>query len=276
MVIAIAVLSTLYLGLCVLARVAYPHVLFPAPRLDAPPAEVAARIAKREAELLRLAQPDGSSTVALLVAPRDAHARVVVMLHGNGETMFDRLPLAAALEARGLGVVLVEYRGYGLTFGPPPEEPSIYADAARVLDELAARGYGTERIAIWGTSLGTAPAAEMAKRGRAASLVLVTPFTSIPAIASRIAPLLPARLLLAHRFDTLSKAGEIHCPTLVVHGDADEVVPFDMGESVAGAIAGARFVRVPGGHHNDLFWEGRTSAPSPSDLLAQIAEHLAR
>jgi uncharacterized protein len=275
MLIALFVLLALYVGVCAFARTVYPRVLFPAPRLDAPPREVTEAITRGEAAMWHLPQADGRETLALFTPPRDERARVIVMLHGNGESMFDRLPFREALVARGLGVVLVEYRGYGLSHGPPPSEDDIYADASRVLDELAARGIAKDRVAVWGTSLGTGPAAEMARRGRVASLVLVTPFTSVVEIGSRFFPFLPVRLLLAHRFDTLSKAGEITCPTLVVHGDADEVVPFDMGERVARAVQGATFVSVPGGHHNDLFWEGRAGAPSAHALLERVVEHLA-
>ena len=66
-------------------------------------------------------------------------------------------------------------------------------------------------------------------------------------------PGVPASLLIADRFATLEKAPDIHVPTLVIHGDADEIVPFAMGQKVAAAIPGARFLRVPGGRHGDLF-----------------------
>jgi pimeloyl-ACP methyl ester carboxylesterase len=58
---------------------------------------------------------------------------------------------------------------------------------------------------------------------------------------------------VADHFDTLAKSAEIRVPTIVLHGDADEIVPFWMGQRVAGAIPGARLLRVPGGHHGDLF-----------------------
>ena len=93
----------------------------------------------------------------------------------------------------------------------------------------------------------------MASRGRGARLVLVTPYTSIPDLVTEAAPGVPAAALLSDRFDTLSKASHIRVPTLVIHGDADEIVPFAMGRRVAAAIAGARFLRVPGGRHGDLF-----------------------
>ena len=73
---------------------------------------------------------------------------------------------ARALRARGLGVVLVEYRGYGAARGGSPTEEGLYLDAESALDMLAARGIGAERVVLSGVSLGTGVAAEMARRGR--------------------------------------------------------------------------------------------------------------
>lgn len=129
----------------------------------------------------------------------------------------------------------------------------------------SARGAGPESVVLWGTSLGTGVAAEMARRGRGARLVLVTPYTSIPDLVADVVPIAPARLLLADRFDTLAKAGAIGVPTLVIHGDADEVVPFWMGERISSAIRGARMRVVAGGHHGDLV------AREPERVLGAIA-----
>jgi pimeloyl-ACP methyl ester carboxylesterase len=104
-----------------------------------------------------------------------------------------------------------------------------------------------------GISLGTGVAAEMAARGRAATLILVSPYTSISAMAAAVIPFLPTGLLCPDRFDTLSKAPGLRVPTLVIHGEADEVVPFAMGKQVAAAIPRALLRAVHGGHHNDLF-----------------------
>ena len=122
-----------------------------------------------------------------------------------------------------------------------------------MLDELARRGFGPSAITVWGTSIGTGVAAEMAYRGRASAMVLACPFTSLVAMGKRLAPFLPVGLLLRDRFETLVKAPSITIPSLVVHGSADELIPVAMGEAVAGALPNARFVRVEGGHHNDLY-----------------------
>jgi fermentation-respiration switch protein FrsA (DUF1100 family) len=154
-------------------------------------------------------------------------------------------------------VLLVEYRGYGLSRGAEPSEEGLYDDAEAALDGLAARGVGPDRVVLWGTSLGTGVAAEMARRGRGAALVLVTPYTSLPDVVTDVVPLLPAGLLLPQRFDTLGKTAQIRVPTLVIHGDADEIVPFWMGTRLASAIPGARLLRVAGGRHGDLFLRDR-------------------
>lgn len=195
-------------------------------------------------------------------------SRVLVDFHTNRQTVEDRVDLARHLRDGGLGVVLVEYRGYGAsrTAGAEPTEEGLYLDAEAALDMLAARGVAAERIVLSGTSLGTGVAAEMARRGRCARLVLVAPYTSIPDLVTGLAPLVPARALLADHFDTLAKAASIEVPTLVIHGDADEVVPFAMGERVAQGIRHAQLLRVPGGRHGDLFTR------DGDRLLARIVE----
>jgi pimeloyl-ACP methyl ester carboxylesterase len=185
--------------------------------------------------------------------------RTVVHFHNNRELAENSASIAHELAARGLGVLLVEYRGYGATTRASPSEEGLYADAEAALDLLAARGVGPDRIVLWGTSLGTGVAAEMARRGRGGRLVLVTPYTSIPDLVTNVAPFLPAGLLVADHFDTLAKALSIRVPTIVIHGDADEIVPYRMGERVAAAIPGARLLRIAGGHHGDLLQRARAS-----------------
>ena len=200
----------------------------------------------------RLMARDGVAVRALELRG-DAAAHVVVHFHNNRERAEQSAGVARELAARGLGVVLVEYRGYGGAVNASPSEEGLYADAEAVLEMLAARGVGPKRVVLWGTSLGSGVAAEMARRRRGGYLVLVTPYTSIPDLVADLVPFLPAGLLVADHFDTLSKAPSIAIPTLVVHGDADEVVPFRMGERLAATIPGAQLLRIPGGRHGDLF-----------------------
>jgi fermentation-respiration switch protein FrsA (DUF1100 family) len=204
-------------------------------------------------------------TVHALGLPAPPGARTIVYFHNNRETAASRTAIARTLHSRGFGVLLTEYRGYGVSRGAAPSEEGLYLDAECALDMLASRGIRADRIVLWGTSLGTGIAAEMARRGRGARLVLESPYTSIPGLVTDAVPLVPARILIPDRFDTLSKSEDIRIPTLVIHGDADEIVPFWMGERVARAIRGAKLLRIAGAHHGDLF------ARDGERLLAEIA-----
>ena len=240
----VTVLCGGYLALLLLVRQLYPRWLYPAPQHDAN--------APAEGELLTLRASDGATVHATAFSLRDA-AEVLVYFHGNGVVMGDVLWVAREFVRRGLGVVLCEYRGYGLSAGSAPGEAGLYADAESVLTALSQRGVGPERVALFGESLGTGVAAEMAARQRGSALILVTPYTSIPQVAARFVVGLPVRLLMRERFDTLAKAPKIATPTLVLHGTADEVIPYSFGVGVANALPHGLLVTVPGAHHNDIF-----------------------
>lgn len=211
---------------------------------------------------------DGAPVRALEL-PALERERTIVLFHNNRETIEAESSLARSLHERGFGVVLVEYRGYGHSPGTPSEE-GLYLDAEAALGSLTERGLTADDIILWGTSLGTGVAAEMARRGWGARLVLVTPYTSIPDLVSDVAPFLPASLLVPDHFDTLSKASGIEVPTLIVHGDSDEIVPHAMGARLAGALPDGHLRTVPGGKHGDLF--GRAGA----QLLDEIVRFAAR
>jgi pimeloyl-ACP methyl ester carboxylesterase len=194
---------------------------------------------------------DGSSVTALHFPAPDG-APTIVHLHGVGVTMREVVPVGEALARRGLGVVLVEYRGFGESPGRPTEE-GLYEDALAVLAALSADERSTEEIVLLGVSLGSGVAVEMAARGFGSRLILVTPFTSASRVLRRLLPFIPPFLIASGRFDNAAKAGRIGIPTLVIHGDRDWVVPQSMGRALAEAIHGARLVIVPRGGHTDLF-----------------------
>lgn len=238
------------------------HYIFPTAKVtpaDCPADFIAASVTARDGVRVRMLE---------LPAPANTRMpRMLVHFHNNRETVEAQADFARALHARGLDVLLVEYRGYGHSLGAgEPSEEGLYLDAEAALDRLGERGLGPDRIVLAGTSLGTGVAAEMARRGRGSRLVLVTPYTSIPDLVTGVVPFVPARCLLDDRFETLSKAGAIKVPTLVVHGDADEIVPFAMGETLARVLENARVLRVVGGHHGDLF------ARDGARLVAAIAD----
>jgi pimeloyl-ACP methyl ester carboxylesterase len=245
--LAMGVVASLYVLVCVVGRLSYRSILYPAPHSDpVPPPSGAHLVALRAA--------DGVPVQAMDFAGPGAPAPLtVVYFHGNGEVIGDNVWMAQRLVGQGFAVRLVEYRGYGRSNGSAPSEAGLYADATAALDDLAARGTGADRVVLWGTSLGTGVATEMARRGRGRALVLVAPYTSIPDMAARVTPFVPVRLVVGDHFDNLAKAPGLNLPTVVVHGTADEVIPFAMGERVARAIGGSHFEPIAQGHHMDCF-----------------------
>lgn len=259
------VLLGLYVLSCVLVAVLYRRYLY----MPQPPHEFPAGT---EPEVLRRKAGDGVDTVTLLCRGNLASERdpLVVYFHANAEAAGDSRWFSQPCLSSTRAWAAIEYRGYGLSGNAgPTTEAGIYADADAGLAALRDAGFGEERTILVGFSLGTGVAVEMARRGHGHGLVLLAPFTSIPRVVDRWAFALPTRLLIGDRFDSLSKAGAIHVPTLIVHGDADELVPYAMGVELSKAIAGAKLVTVKGAGHNDLF--SVDVGPTTSAIEALIA-----
>ena len=181
---------------------------------------------------------------------------VVVVMHGNGGRADDWALHHVALAAAGYGVVMLEYRGDGGNPGSPTEA-GLYADAESVLAALAAEGHPTDELILWGHSLGSGVAVEMAARHRVAGVVLEAPFTSAVAVAARRFGWLPLDTMMWDQFRSIDKIGRVAAPLLVLHGDADTLIPPAMGRTLADAAPkDARFALIPGAGHEDVMIQG--------------------
>jgi len=207
--------------------------------------------------LLRL-DAGGIPAVALWAAPRGDRA-VIVFFHGNGEELVDLVPLARELMDHGLGILFVEYPGYGLAAAGRATEENLYRAAERSLVELASFSISPDRTVLVGHSLGTGVAVEMARRGYGDRMILISPYTSMTQMVKRFVPVLPVSMFVRDRFDNLAKAPGVKQETVVVHGDRDRLIPIEMARVVAQALPSARLEVFEGGSHNDLFQreEGR-------------------
>lgn len=174
----------------------------------------------------------------------------VVFFHANAELASDEMELAHSLTSHGYAAVFAEYRGYGVSRNSgKPTEAGVYADAEAILEST---NTPRDRIVLYGFSLGTGVAVEMASRGWGRAVVLIAPYTSIPDVAMHSFPIVPMRWLLRDKFDSRAKAPAIQIPVLIAHGDADDHVPFAMGETLSHVFPHARLIAVPGGSHIDL------------------------
>lgn len=223
---------------------------------------VPARGAGREAgpEAGRQAGPEAGRQAGPGAGPEAGGeaAPTVLVAHGNAGDRAVRAPLAAALSARGLAVLLVDYRGYGGNPGSPSE-------AGLVRDVEAAYRFLTEemrvppdRLVYFGESLGTAVATALAARHPPAALVLRSPFVDLRSVGRAHYPYLPLGLLLRDRFPLAERLATVRVPTGIVYGTADTVVPASQSLEVARRAGGpVRVVEVRGANHNDrIFLDG--------------------
>ena len=182
----------------------------------------------------------------------DGGKPVVLFLHGNSGNVSTNLPQAVRFVRLGFSVLMVDYRGYGISGGEQPSEQRLYEDAEAAYRFLLNEGVATRDIFIYGHSLGGAVAVELASRIRhAAGLILESTFTSLSEVARMRFPFLPVERILQHRFDSLSKARAITLPVMLIHGTADETIPFEMSERLFDAVASTRkklLLVANGGH----------------------------
>jgi len=221
-----------YVGLCLLVFVRQgAYVYYPSKLVEATPEAIGLRF-----EELTLVARDGVTLSAWWVpAAAETQARALIYFHGNAGNNGDRLDALRALHDLNVNVLIVDYRGYGRSAGRPTEQ-GTYLDALAAWDYLTReRGVAPNRIFILGRSLGGAVAAWLAAQTQPAGAILESTFTSAPAMAGRMFPFLPIRLLCRFRYDTLSLLPRLACPVLIAHSPRDEIIPYQHGRELFAA-----------------------------------------
>ena len=222
----------------------YPGSPVPFPRAE----DLARRLPG--ARLIDYRSSDGIALRGALVPAADPAAPVAVYFHGNAESAAQNLPFAADLARQGIGVFLVEFRGFGGLEGSPTED-ELYADGEAAVEAVLAAGVRPERLLLIGRSLGSGVATELALRQPCALLVLISPYTSMVDMGRGLAgPAAP--FAVPDRYDNLGKITRVRCPVVILHGTRDEVIPVTMGRALAAAAPGIAFVEIPSASHNDF------------------------
>lgn len=196
---------------------------------------------------------DGLTLQSWFVPPKDKGGRIVVFFHGNAGNISHRGMKSAYFYERNYGVLLAEYRGFGGNAGMPTER-GLYADARAAIHFLEAQGYDSSQFVIYGESIGTGVAVELALSVQPRQLVLEAPFTSATDVASLTYFWLPVKYLMKDRFESLSKIKNVKTSLLIIHGDEDGVIPIALSQKLYEAANHPKeFITINGGGHSDLY-----------------------
>ena len=205
-------------------------------------------------EQVDLPHYDGTQQFAWVMQPHGSDAGTwVLFLHGNAATIASRVNIAryAGLRKLGVNVMAPEYRGFAGLDGVPTES-SLGDDARSAYRYLISRrGIAPARIVIYGWSLGSAVAVDLASKVNEAAVVLEGAPASLVDIGSERYPFVPMRLLMRNPFDSIKKVNGIHSPILFLHSPDDTVIPIAEGRRLYEAARTEKtFVEVRGGHVN--------------------------
>ena len=157
--------------------------------------------------------------------------KTLLIFHGNAGDLSNRIYKINELNKLNLNILLISWRGFSGNKGSPTEK-NLYQDAESAIKWLNKQKVENRNIILYGESLGSGVAIEMATKNNFNSIILESPFTSIENSAKIYYPYLPVKLLLKDRYDSISKIKMIHTPILIMHGKKDDVVPFSMGKEL--------------------------------------------
>jgi fermentation-respiration switch protein FrsA (DUF1100 family) len=229
----------LYGAIALLAYVAADRMIFQPP----PPSYDARRLG-----VTTIGGGDDGVSIATLYLPSPRAALTLLYAHGNAEDLGMVAPYLEALRRDGFAVLAFDYRGYGASTGGPTTASAATRDMEAVYRHAVhTLGVPASRLVLYGRSVGSGPATDLAARLPIGGLVLESAFTSTFRVVTRV-PLLPF-----DRFPNLHHLRRVRVPVLVIHGTDDEVVPVSHGRRLFSVAAEPkRAFWVEGAHHNDV------------------------
>lgn len=271
------ILAIAYFGACLFLYLRQNRfIFFPAPVIETTPAELEL---KYEEVWIPVSQQNGQvERIHGWWIPSEIPSnRVLLYLHGNGVNIGANVNHAARFHQLGFSVLLIDYRGYGLSEGSFPTENTVFVDAETSWNYLVQdREILPEHIFLYGHSLGGAIAVDLAiRQPDAAGVIVQSSFTTMREMVDYRFHfwMFPIDLLLTHRFDSRAKISQLQIPVLFIHGTADPEIPSEMSEQLYQvAPQPKRIFLVPdAGHNNVASIAGEAYFQAVRDLIT-IAE----
>jgi len=195
-----------------------------------------------------LTTEDGVEILSWFKAPQKSQ-KIILYFHGNAGNLGDRAPKFETFANGGFGVMAISYRGYFGSNGKP-SEAGLINDARAAFKYLLDLGYLPKDIILYGESLGSGVAVQMASKFDVAALVLEAPYSSIVSVAKQSYWFVPVSLILKDKFESIKFAPKINAPTLVIHGNFDRIVSISEGKKLYQEIkVKKKFIEVQGAGH---------------------------
>jgi len=157
--------------------------------------------------------------------------KTILFFHGNAGDLNARIYKLNKLSNLDVNFLIISWRGFSGNNGKPTEK-GLYQDAEKAVEWLQTNGIKKKNIVLYGESLGTGIAIELASKDNFSGVILESPYTSMVDMGKRFYPFVPVSLLQRDRYNSLKKIKKINSPILVLHGKADTLVPYYMGKKI--------------------------------------------
>jgi fermentation-respiration switch protein FrsA (DUF1100 family) len=201
----------------------------------------------------------------------DSSKKVILYFHGNAGSLDSWQAVYQNFQALGYNFFIIDYRGYGKSSGNISEN-GIYIDAQTAYDFLLKKGFYGNQIILYGRSIGSGVAVNLAANNNIYALILEAPFTNFESLIAEKYPYLLPKLYLEYEFDNVGKINNIKAPLLIIHGGKDETIPFKFGKELFDNYKGKKeLLFIEKGGHNNL-----PSFPEFSNAIAIFIEFLSK
>jgi pimeloyl-ACP methyl ester carboxylesterase len=220
-----------------------------------------------KADILKLTSSDGAKISATYLANPNA-TFTILFSHGNAEDIGDDQALLERIRAAGFAVLAYDYQGYGTSEGKPSEGHACNDENAAYNFLVQTIHIQPNKIIVFGRSVGSGPATDLASRRPVAGLILESAFTSAFRVITRVS------VLPFDRFDNLQKIKKVHCPVLIIHGTQDSVINASHGRKLfRAANEPKQALWVDGANHNDVAFVGGPRYSNSLKAFAILIQH---
>jgi len=184
-----------------------------------------------EIEIVSITTRDKIDLIGWYYNKNIENSKTILFFHGNAGSLENRTYKLNHFKDLNLNFLIIAWRGFNGNSGKP-NETGLYEDAESAIRWLKTKGVEDKNIILYGESLGTGVAVEVAQNKNYAGVILESPFTSMVNMGKKYYPFFPVSFLLKDKFESHKKINNISIPVLIMHGTVDNIVPYNMGKKM--------------------------------------------